>query len=69
MYMDKFFDKQSLFVLSGWLSNISAGWFGSIFILPLFTVSSPVLLLTVNLPFAIVFLILAIWIDKKGRIE
>ncbi len=64
-----FFDKDSLLVLSSWFSNISAGWFGSIFILPLLTDSNPLLLLTVNLPSAIVFLLISIWLDKKGRLK
>ncbi len=65
--MKRFFDKDTLLVLSGWLSNISAGWFGSIFILPIFSDSNPLLLLTINIPSAILFLILSIWFDNKGR--
>ena len=43
-------DKETLLVLSGWFANLSAGWFGSIFVLPVFTDTKPWLLLTVNFP-------------------
>jgi len=60
-------DKDILLVLSSWFANISAGWFGSVFVLPIFFDVSPFRLLTVNLSGAIVSLALAIWLAKKGR--
>lgn len=61
-------DKETLKVLSGWCSDISAGWFGSMFILPIFTDSNPLVLLTVNLPSAILFLTISIWLSKRGKV-
>ena len=61
-------DKYVLSVLSDWFTNLSAGWFGSIFILPIITDPDRILLLTVNLPVAIVTLWLAIIIAKKGKL-
>ncbi len=51
-------DKGTLLVVSG--------WFGSIFILPVFTDSNSFVLLIINLPSVILFLLAAIWLDKKG---
>lgn len=59
-------DKDTYLVLSGWFANLSAGWFGAIFILPIFTDTRPILLLTINLPAAILTLFLAILFQKKG---
>ena len=61
------FDKDILLVVSSWFSNISAGWLGSVFVLPIFFDVSPFSLLTVNLSGAIVSLGLAIWLAKKGK--
>jgi len=62
-----YFNKEGSLVLSGWLSNISVGWFGATFVLPLFTDSNRLILLTVNIPSAILMLSLAIWLAKMGK--
>lgn len=59
-------DKDTLFVLSGWFANLSAGWFGSIFVLPIFLETKSLLLFTVNLPAALLALLVAIRLAKKG---
>lgn len=59
-------DKHVLLTLSGWFTNLSAGWFGSIFILPVFFDTKPMLLLTVHLPAAILSFVLAVWFSKEG---
>lgn len=65
------FDKEvlrdTLLVLSGLCTNLSAGWLGSIFLLPIFFETKPILLLTVNLPAAIFVLAGAIWLAGKAR--
>lgn len=62
-------DKNTLSVISGWFTNLSAGWFGSILILLIISSTDKLLLLTVNLPSAIVSLWLAIILAKKGNNE
>jgi len=65
------FDKEvlrdTLLVLSGLCTNLSAGWLGSIFILPIFFDTKPLLLLTANLTSAIFVLVGAIWFAGKAR--
>lgn len=62
-------DKNVLSTISAWFTNLSAGWFGSIFILPILSDANPILLLTVNLPAAILTLWLAIFLARKGKNE
>lgn len=59
-------EKNTLFVLSGWFANLSAGWFGSLFVLPIFLEAKPLLLFTVNLPAAFLALLVAIQLAKRG---
>lgn len=66
--MVKILDKDAALVLSGWLTNLSAGWFGSIFVLPIITEPDRLLLLTVNLPLAIMALVVSIVLVKKGKL-
>lgn len=51
-------DKEILLVLAGWFANLSAGWFGSLFILPIFVETKPALLIGVNLPASILALLI-----------
>jgi hypothetical protein len=60
-------DKDILTALSGWFLNLSAGWFASIFILPIFADPNPFFLLTVNGAGAIVTLIASILITKRSK--
>lgn len=62
-----FLDKDILSILSGWFSNLSAGWFASIFILPVFTDANHFILLTVNLFDAILALVLSILLIKRTK--
>lgn len=66
--MKIFFTKSWLRVLSGLFTNLSAGMLGVVIIAPNFLpLDSPVrfLLLTYDLIFAIVFLIIAVFLDEK----
>lgn len=59
--------KDTLLVLSGLFTDLSAGWFGTIIIVPIFSKASLSEILTVNLPSAIVALVLAILLARKAR--
>lgn len=65
--LDKEVLRDTLLVLSGLCTNLSAGWLGSIFILPIFFDTKPFVLLTANLSSAIFVLIGAIWFAGKAR--
>ena len=71
LLMKGLFDKEilrdTLLVLSGLCTNLSAGWLGSIFILPIFFDTKPLLLLTANLSSAIFVLVGAIWFAGRAR--
>ena len=64
---DKVFLKDLLITLSEWLINLSAGWFGSVFFLPFFTNSNPILLLIINIPAAILGLVASIILKRKAN--
>lgn len=65
--MNVIWEKDTLLVLSGLFTNLSAGWLGTIIIVPIFSEASLPELLTVNLPSAIVALVLAILLARKAR--
>lgn len=64
---DKEVRKDTLLVLFGLCTNLSVGWLGSIFILPIFFETNPLLLLTANLTSAIFVLIGVMWFAGKAR--
>jgi len=64
---DKELSREILFTVSEWLINLSAGWFGAVFVLPLFTEGRILLLLTINLPAAILGLTLAVILKRKAK--
>ncbi len=49
--------KDTLLTFSEWFINLSAGWFGAVFFLPFFTNPTPIFLLIINIPAAILGLI------------
>lgn len=65
--VDKELSREILFAVSEWLINLSAGWFGAVFIIPLFTEGRILLLLTINLPAAILGLIIAVILRRKVK--
>ena len=58
---------QTLLVLSGLFTNLSAAWLATIVVAPAFTEAKTTDLLTTNLGSGILSLTLAIWLARKGN--